>query len=334
MKTKHLAAALFVTLLASPVRAQSVHAELDLTAGGSTEEVVAGATQLRLFGDVAGGVQYFSEVAWAGRDLEEGYVSDAFGAAYPYGNRVQAIEAYVEKMFRPKGGLLAVRAGRFRPPFGIYNRSDFAYSGFLRAPLIRYDGYYALSNNYLEHGADVVVGAPHLYGEVGVGSPEDVGTAKRRGGTDVVLRAQGYAGPFIVGVSHIRTQPYLPPAFARGQSVFTGVDVRWMAKGVALRGEWIDGQACDDTRTYGGYLDLIVHQPFMGPATLVARTERSDYEARAPFASGSVRHTIGGRVRILRQLSAQIDLFHQTGNLARGSATALDAALTYSIRLH
>jgi hypothetical protein len=319
-----------VLLLASAARGQSIAAELDVTSGYSTQRVAAAATQLRVFGDVPSGVRFFLEGAWAARDDDAN--TDVFGAAYPYNKRVQVIEAYGERIFRPGRGLFAVRAGRFRSPFGISGRSDHAYSGFLRAPLIRYDGYYALSNNYLEHGADVMAGVPQLYAEASLGTPGDVGIAKRRSGLDRIFRVQGYHGPFIVGVSHSRTLPYMPVRFAKGDAVFTGVDVRWMRGGVQLRGEWIAGRPFNGTTTDGGYVDLIVHRPGMGPLTAVARVERSDYEAAPPRASHARRYTAGGRIRLFGHLTAQIALIHQSGRIVQAYRNALDLGLTYSIR--
>ena len=80
----------------------------------------AAATQVRIFGDAAFGVRFNLESAWATRSGDE---TDAFGAAYPYDGRVQVIEAYGDRMFRPGGALVAIRAGRFRTPFGIYSGS-------------------------------------------------------------------------------------------------------------------------------------------------------------------------------------------------------------------
>ena len=80
------------------------------------------------------------------------------------------IEAYGERTFQPGRFLVGIRGGRYRTPFGISSGSDHAYNGFLRAPLIRYDDYYALSNNFLEHGADVIVGVPRLTLEVSAGA--------------------------------------------------------------------------------------------------------------------------------------------------------------------
>src|SRR5207248_2068319 len=133
--------------------------------------------------------------------------------------------------------------------------------------LIRYDGYFALSNNFLEHGAEVVVGVPRLTAAVSVGRPADVGSAVRRPAVDSVIRFQSFAGPFIAGVSYIRTSPYMPKSFAFGQSVFTGIDLRWMHNGVQFRGEWITGRPFDGTTTKGWYADAIVHRAAMGPVT-------------------------------------------------------------------
>jgi len=269
------------------------------------------------------------EVAWGIRSDGN---SDVFGAAYPYDGGVQFIEAYGERTFLPGRGLFGIKAGRYRTPFGISSGSDHAYNGFLRAPLIRYDGYFALSNSFLEQGADVIVGIPRLSVEASVGMPADVGTARRRSGVDTVLRGQGAFGPIIVGVSHIDTRPYQSPQFARGHAVFTGIDVRWMRDGVQARGEWIAGRPFDGTTTTGGYADIIVHRPGMGPMSAVLRAEQLSYEAPAPFAMSVQRYTAGTRIRVLDRLSAEIALIHHTRPLPQRRPTSLDVGLTYSLR--
>jgi hypothetical protein len=330
------AAVLVVALTAcgatSPALAQPVSVEADVTGGYTTDSAHALATQVRAFGDTPLGLRFFAEAAWAAR-RETDESTDAFGAAYPYGKRVQLIEAYVERLFRSGPALIGFRAGRYRTPFGIYARGDYGYSGFLRAPLIRYDGYFALSNNFLEHGAELIAGIPQLYIETSLSKPADVGDSTRRSGVDSISRLQGYYGPWIVGVSHIRTQPYFPEQFARGRSVFTGVDLRWTAGGVQVSGEWITGRPFDGTSTTGWHADVMVHRPVMGPVTAVWRSEQLDYDAAPPFARGARRHTAGARVRLLRNLSAQVNVLHQTGDLTNAYATALDGALTYSVRL-
>jgi hypothetical protein len=308
---------------------QSVAVELSQTIGASTEDVTAAATQIRAFGELAGGMRFMGEGAWGGRSNNE---TDAFGAAYPYTDRFQVIEAYGERTFQPGPLLVGIRGGRYRTPFGISSASDHAYNGFLRAPLIRYDNYFALSNNFLEHGADVIVGVPRLTLEVSAGVPSDVGSAIRRTGLDTVVRGQAALGALIVGVSHIRTQPYQDPRFARGLAVFTGIDVRYMIDGVQLRGEWITGRPFDGTSTTGGYADLILHRPGMGPITAVARAERLAYEAEPPFDLYGTRFTGGARVRVLGRLTAAVDVIHQSSALPQRRPVSVDVGFTYSLR--
>jgi hypothetical protein len=327
-----VAAAIVWTFCAGTVRAQSLATEATMSTGASTERLAAGAAQVRAFGELAAGLRFFAEAAWGARS-ESG--TDAFGSAYPYANRVQAIEAYVERIFRPRGAIVGVRGGRYRAPFGISAGSDHGYIGFLRAPLMRYDGYFAISNNFLEHGGSALVGMPRATFEAHVGRPADVGSATRRGGTTAVLRLQGSVGALNLGASRIETSPYLPETFARGRTVFTGLDVRWMHAGVQLRGEWLAGRPFDGTSTSGWYADAIVHRPGLGPVTVVARIERLDYDtSRAQSAIHASRQTAGVRIRFLRGFSAQINVLRQSGQLPTGRSGALDAGLTYSLRQH
>ena len=319
-----------VVLHASVARSQPVTVEAAQTAGYSTEEIAAVATQLRAFGELTPArVRFNVDAAWGTRSAGG---SDVFGTAYPYEGPLQIIEAYGERTFLPGRALFGVKAGRYRTPFGISSASDHAYLGFMRAPLIRYDNYFALSNTFLEHGVDLIAGTPHLSLEASVGVPGDVGESIRRPGLNTVLRGQTAFGAMIVGVSRITTQPYQNPRFAHGDTVFNGIDVRWMRDGVQARGEWIDGRPFDGTTTTGGYIDLIVHRPSMGPVTAVARAERLFYDAAAPFAMSVRRYTAGTRIRIIDQLAAQVALVHQSRQIPQRRPTALDLGITYSIR--
>jgi hypothetical protein len=225
-----------------------------------------------------------------------------------------------------------VKAGRYRTPFGIWAAGDHAYVGFLRPPLIRYGGYYALSSGYLEHGVAVTVGVPAASVDVSVGRPADVGTAQRRSGVDIVARAELARGPLVVGASVLDTTPDRPARFARGRARFGGVDVRWMRAGVMIRGEWLGGRPFDGTATRGGYADLIVHRPELGPVTLLGRAERLAYDAAAPFALYTHRYSAGARIRIWRGLAASGALVHQAGQRTQRRPTAADFALTYAVR--
>jgi hypothetical protein len=322
-----LLVALAMTVSASPLAAQAPVAEVSVTGGVSTERVEAAATQVSVFGDLARDLRFYAEGAWASRS---GSGTDAFGAAYPYDQRVRPIEVYGEKIFRSRTWLAGVRAGRYRTPFGIFGRSDHAYAGFLRAPLIRYDGYYGLSNNFLEGGVDLFVGSPHLQFETSLGVPQDVGTAVRRRGLDRVLRVQAYRGAIVAGVSHVRSRPYVRRAFAQGHAVFTGVDLRWMHAGTQVRAEWITGQPFDGPSTTGWYVDAMVHRRALGPVTLVARAEELDYDA-GKFSGFRERYTGGARIQMSRALVGHLNVTHEPGTTRR-YRTAGDLALTYIIR--
>jgi len=323
-----VAVLLVIATESRPVAAQTVVTELDVTAGHSTEGVHAAGTQLRIFGEAIAGWRFHAEGTWA---EAWGPQSDAFGAAYPYNKRVRPMEVYTENTFHVGRYLTGVRLGRYRTPFGIYSRSDHAYNGFLRAPLIRYGSYWALSNNFLEGGASVIGGLPKLYVEASVGVPQDEDVHRRRPGLGGSVRAQGSVGPLIVGVSHIRTQPSAARTFARGNTEFTGVDVRWMHAGVQLRGEWIDGRPFDGTRTFGGYLDAIIHRPGMGRVTAVARAERLDYLARQ-FSRFPRRYTAGARVRVASVLVAHVNVIGQPGDMGHAGKASLDLGLTFTVR--
>jgi hypothetical protein len=320
-------------------------AELDMTAGYSGEEIRAAASQLRVFGDGPARIKYFGELSWGGRWAGDDPVigggligvdpigSDAFGAAYPYRKRVQVMEVYGERYFTSDKLFLGARAGQFRMPFGIYTRSDYGYSGFVRPPLIRYDGYFALSNNWLEQGAVMTAGKPELFVEASVGRPHDVGTSQRRSGVDESVRVQAYHGPVIVGVSHARSNPYMPVRFAHGRQAFTGVDLRFASShGIQLRGEAVKGHSYEGVSTVGWYLDGIVHRSAMGPFTAVTRVESLDYTAPSPRARSASRFTVGTRIRLPWRMTSQINYMKQHGDMPRIYDSCFDFSLTYSLR--
>jgi hypothetical protein len=323
---------LVLALLAVPragvAQDADVTTEVDITVGRSTEDVRAAGSQLRLFGALPGDWRFYAEASWADTWGEH---SDAFGSAYPYNHRVRPMELYVEKTTATARSLWGLRAGRYRAPFGLYARSDHAYTGFLRAPLIRYGGYWALSNNFLETGASVIAGTPRVFGEISLGIPQDEDDLHRKRGFDRVGRVQATVGDVIVGASYIHTQPFREQFWAEGDTEFAGVDARWMRGGVQLRGEWINGHPFAGTRTFGGYADLMVHRPFMGPVTAVARAERLDYEA-GPFSSFPRRYTAGGKVRLSSLLVAHVNVLHEPPYDDEPAETALDVALTFSFR--
>lgn len=330
MTAARIAVCIACVLQAHVSAAQSITTEAAVTSGVSSDEKtsVVG-TQLRAFGEIGPRIRYYAEAAWAvSSDADAG----AFGAAYPYANRLQIVEAYGERMFQPFGKLVDVRGGRFRTPFGISSASDHAYTGFLRAPLVRYESNYALANTFLEEGAAVTAGAPWLAFEMSLGRPGDIGALVRQPGLDTVVRAQSAVGAFIAGVSRIRTQPSETEPWIHGRAEFTGLDLRWMRGGVQLRGEFIAGRPFDGTTTNGWYADAIIHRVAMGPVIAVARIERLDYDTAPPFDLHLQRQTFGARIRIHPGLSAQVNVLHQSGS-AEYAPAAIDIGVTYSVRM-
>lgn len=321
-----LAAALLLPRLGA---AQELTREVEMSGGHSSEDVQAGGVQARLFGTVAGGWRVYLEGSWAGVTRAG---SDAFGAAFPYDQRLRPMELYAEKIGRPRSLLVGIRAGRYRVPFGIYSRSEHGYSGFTRAPLIRYGSNWALSNTAFETGAALLVGVPAFTVETSVGVPLDSGPYARPTRTlDLTVRAQAYRGGLIVGASYLNSRAYIEGPWVEGRTAFGGVDARWMRSGVQLRGEWLFGRSFDGVATYGGYVDVSVHRQRMGPFTAVARAERLDYEA-GEHSAYMRRYTAGTRMRISRDLSLQVNVLHQPGGFIDGRRLAADIGLTNTFR--
>ena len=330
MALKIAAAAFVIGLATAPCAAQSITGEVDVTGGISTENVRAGSTQGRIFGATASDWRFFAEATWADVD---GQPSDAFGAAYPYEGRIRPMEVFGEKMFRPGNYLLGIRAGRYRTPFGISSRGEYGYTGFVRAPLIRYGQHFALSNTWLEHGVDLVAGTPRVYVETSLGAPGDEGALRRRRVFDRSVRVQGYYKALIVGASRLYSgRDRTLGDFAQGESLFNGVDGRFTTAGVQLRGEWIFGRPFDGVTTTGGYLDLLVHRRALGIVTPVARIERLDYEAGPYFSLYLRRVTGGARVDLPGCFTGQVNVIHQPAGLAAGRRNVMDAGITCSVR--
>jgi len=317
----------------SAVSGQAVVAEVQQSGGVSTDESSGSSTQLRVFGEPVRNLRFKVEGSLGQQWGEE---SDLLGTAYPYHGKAELIEAYAEYFFPERSFVRSVRGGRYRTPFGIYSSSEHGYIGFMRPPLIRYGEYWGLSTGYMEQGADVVVGTPHISAELSVGRPADVGEAIRRPGVDTVVRVEGSTDSMIVGYSFIDTTPFEPAEWAFGRARFNGIDARWMKGGVQLRGEYLRGQSLDDTTTDGGYLDMIAHRPAMGPLTLLARAEWLDYDVPGfrKFDLHTKRFQTGVRVRLWQGLSAAMGISHQRGQVTQYRPTALDVSFSYAVRTH
>jgi hypothetical protein len=146
----------FIALLVCAPPSSGQTGAVEVVLAGVSNELIGGAgVQVQGLFQPTERLRIYLEAAWGDRS---GAGSDVFGTAYPYGGRVDAVENYGELTVQTRG-LRFVKAGRYRTPFGLANASDHAYVGFLRPPLIRYGGYFALSSGYLEEGADLAAGA-------------------------------------------------------------------------------------------------------------------------------------------------------------------------------
>ena len=115
--------------------------------------------------------------------------------------------------------------------------------------------------------------------------------------------------------------------------MFGGVDVRWMRDGVQLRGEFIAGRPFDGARTDGGYLDLIVHRPSMGPVTAALRAEHLAHHEGSVTVLNGERYVAAMRIRVGRGIVAHVEMLHTTGGFSDRRPTAFDMGVSYSLRL-
>ncbi len=186
-------------------------------------------------------------------------------------------EAYAEA-----GSGLRLRLGQFRVPFGIYERGESDYFGFIQMPMARAqpttDYYSSYAFARLSSGVQVSGGSPELSYRVAVVDRSDRLWESRPGEmTDVVARVQTYADPWILGLStyqgHVGTDAlwWKPGPAARAR--WWGVDWRYTTTGLMLRGEYIAGRVGGRSPT-GAYVDAVLHPAWMGKSSLLFRYER------------------------------------------------------------
>ena len=324
--------------------AQSVSTETEVTIGRSSDGTTGAAAQIRFFGASRSDWRVFLESTWGTvRSGDAGY-TDAFSSAYPYDRRIRPMELYVEKLRRLGDGatFVGLRAGRYRTPFGMSSRSDHAYLGFLRAPLIRYAWNWALSSTYMDLGADVIVGRPSFTVETSLGVPSDEGDAPRRRGFTGLVRAQGYVKSAVFGASYINSAVADTNPLVHGRLLLSGVDGRWMHGGFQVRGEWVIGEADAESTTRGGYVDVIAHPRALGRVTLLARLEHLDWDLPSgpQYSAYPRRLTVASRVRILPEVHVQAGVLRSFARTPGPNdrfervrpTTTLDVAVTFSRR--
>ncbi len=190
--------------------------------------------------------------------------SDAFGVAYPsQTSDVRPMEAYVKTV---RSGRSLIERPGWPLPHAVPRLSAAAhgYSGFTRAPLIRYGGNSALSNTALEADASVLVGVPSLTVEAGLGRPPDLCAFLGPRRSTGVIRARCSTYLSDCRVSHINTRAHAEGPWVRGRTTFTGVDGRSIQQSIRCAASGLP--ACRGTRGQrGGHIDVTVHRVRMGP---------------------------------------------------------------------
>ena len=221
-------------------QAQSVTAEADVTVGHSTENIDAAAAQLRLFGSVKadGGSTGRSpgRRCRRARRTRSARPIPTTGSSGPSRRTPRRCSTRRE--------LVGLRPGDTVRRSASSSQSDQAYSGFLRAPLIRYGDYFALSNTFLESGADFLAGTSSLFVEGSVGVPQDQGSSRRARGVDAVVRVQGYAHLPHRSARATSTAGRARPAISsRGACGSAAWTCAWTRRHRSPAGEWIQGRA-------------------------------------------------------------------------------------------
>ena len=114
-------------------------------------------TQARALAETASGLRFSIEAAWAARSDTS---SDVFGAAYPYANRLQVIEAFAERTFLRMEGCSASGPAAFEPRSASPAEAITTIWDFIAHRSSDTTG--ATRSRTTEHGVDVVAGVPRL----------------------------------------------------------------------------------------------------------------------------------------------------------------------------
>ena len=269
IRARRSPAASRVWLCALPAAAQSIAIEGTHSAGASSEELTAVGTQVRVFGDAGEtlrGLRFQIEGSWGWRSDDEG---DFFGTAYPYGGAGRSDGGLRRVRGRATAGWVrAVKGGRYRTPFGIYAAER---PRVHRVPAARRSSATANTTRCRTCISNRVrtssIGKPRLSVEGASGLPAM--SARPSGGR----ARQPWSAPRPCWRVDPGRQLHRHDAVPcpRGSRPAERALAAWTCAGCPmvywLRGEWLGGQPFEGTRTTGGYADLLVHRPTMGPVT-------------------------------------------------------------------
>jgi hypothetical protein len=208
-----------------------------------------------------------------------------------------------------------LRLGRIRTAFGFSDWSDAYYNGFNHIPLIR-------SNPLIEGlrlmrddaGAEVTFGGPKLQVQASMVDsslnrfqyvPREISTS--------TMRAQTTLGAFIVGLDALWR-------FSTGDEI-VGIDVRWSAPHLVVRGEFMAGIGSDDTAS-GFYVDGTYRVPGVERTQLVGRIERYSSGDQGDF----MLQTLGLREIVSPNFTANVNYGWGSGGTKGNAYTPVSDA--------
>ncbi|MDO8586503.1 MAG: porin [Armatimonadota bacterium] len=192
-------------------------------------------------------------------------------------------EAYLDT--KRKG--LAVRAGKFRTPFGIHQPAEIDYFGFINRPIAKDAPAAGMSLSRASNGVRFSTGKPEMEIQLSIlDGTEEMNSAV---GRNVLFRAQRYAGHLITGFNAYQGHN----ADAQRFNVW-GVDWRYSKPHLIVRGEALKGSLGPD-RLQGGYVDVFYHFATIPALTLFARMEA--------LSENSTRAVTGGCKYVLSRKS-------------------------------
>ncbi len=217
---------------------------------------------------------------------------------------VEEEEFFIEEAFLSlETPLGTVKAGKFRLPFGIYQRSEQDYMGILQKPLVKSEARMPFQLAKEDAGILLLGGNPKLsYESALMNSQSDGLNGLENGLKDFSLHLQTYQEPLILGVNFYRGS-YLTPINAipvRKKSRAEGLDWRISFPYLILRGEWILGEIQNgESHDYWGfYQDTFYHFPTLPKLTGILRIETLRRTNASP--PDNIRQVIVGAKYFLR----------------------------------
>ncbi|MHB8637502.1 MAG: hypothetical protein ACYC96_13620 [Fimbriimonadaceae bacterium] len=202
-----------------------------------------------------------------------------------------------------------VRIGRFKTAFGFSNWSENFYNGFNHLALVRLaplaDG---LTLTRDDAGAELTFGGPGLQVQTAIvdtaPGPAQLGPKRA---DHASLRLQTNQGDFIIGLDLL--------ASLVGTTDIVGLDARWTAPRVLVRGELMAGRGAIQS-SWGYYVDAAYRIPKLTRTQAVIRLESVDYgENDQAYSEAAVADltTVGLRQVVSPNLSVNLNYGWGTG---------------------